>query len=144
MDPRKSKPYLITRSLSPENQESPIHFVEPGLISSKYFFLRNHFSYPVLSEQNFLLPIQGKVRRPITFHYQDLLNMPAKTIDVVLVCAGNNRSKFRPKVFGEQWEEGAISHGRWKGIPLKWSECATSSFRGFQKYKGTFVRSYSF
>jgi DMSO/TMAO reductase YedYZ molybdopterin-dependent catalytic subunit len=120
MDPRKSKPFLITRSLSPENQESPIHFLKPGLISSKYFYRRNHFSYPPLSEQNFFLPIQGKVTRPITFHYLDLLNMPAKTMDVVLECAGNNRSKFRPKVFGEQWEEGAISQGRWKGVPLKY------------------------
>jgi DMSO/TMAO reductase YedYZ molybdopterin-dependent catalytic subunit len=104
MDPRKSKPYLITRSLSPENQESPIHFVEPGLISSKYFYLRNHFSYPVLTEQNFLLPIQGKVRRPITFHYQDLLNMPAKTIDVVLVCVG---SLFQPPKFYQMSSKGA-------------------------------------
>jgi DMSO/TMAO reductase YedYZ molybdopterin-dependent catalytic subunit len=104
MDPRKSKPYLITRSLSSENQESPIHFVEPGLISSKYFYLRNHFSYPVLSEQNFLLPIQGKVRRPITFHYQDLLNMPAKTIDVVLVCVG---SLFQPPKFYQMSSKGA-------------------------------------
>ena len=26
---------------------------------------------------------------------------------------------FNPKVYGEQWEDGAISQGKWTGVPLK-------------------------
>lgn len=44
--------------------------------------------------------------------------MPAKTLTVTLECSGNKRSFFQPRVYGEQWEEGAISQGVWKGVPL--------------------------
>ncbi|GAA3325983.1 hypothetical protein GCM10020331_060070 [Ectobacillus funiculus] len=50
---------------------------------------------------------------------QDILKLPSRTITAVLECAGNKRSLFEPKVFGEQWENGGISQGRWKGVPLR-------------------------
>lgn len=50
---------------------------------------------------------------------QDLLRLPSKTVKAVLECAGNKRSLFEPKVFGEQWGKGAISQGSWKGVPLR-------------------------
>ncbi len=113
------KPYLVTRGLIPENQEHPIHFISSAITPEYYFFRRNHFSYPVLSEQSFLLSIGGEVQRPLTFHYQDLLRMPSKEFAVVLECSGNNRAHFRPKVFGEQWEGGAVSQGVWRGVALR-------------------------
>ena len=45
--------------------------------------------------------------------------MPSKSLIVPLECAGNQRANFNPKVYGEQWEEGAISQGKWTGVPLK-------------------------
>jgi DMSO/TMAO reductase YedYZ molybdopterin-dependent catalytic subunit len=45
--------------------------------------------------------------------------MPSTTLIVPLECAGNQRAKFTPPAFGEQWESGAISQGKWTGIPLK-------------------------
>ncbi|WP_158734859.1 sulfite oxidase [Alteribacillus sp. YIM 98480] len=114
----KNKPYLITRSLNPENQECPVHFLQSDIISSEYVFRRNHFSFPFLTPENFTLSINGCVNNPLTFHYVDLLNMPAKKIDMVIECAGNKRAKFEPRVYGEQWEDGAITYGRWKGVPL--------------------------
>ncbi|WP_175488362.1 sulfite oxidase [Alteribacillus bidgolensis] len=114
----KNRPYLITKSLSPENQESPVHFLQPDFISSEYVYRRNHFSFPVITPKNFTLLINGRVNKPLTFHYFDLLKMPAKTIEMVMECAGNKRAKFKPRIYGEQWEDGAITHGRWKGIPL--------------------------
>ncbi|MCT8138773.1 sulfite oxidase [Anaerobacillus sp. CMMVII] len=115
----QNKPFLTTRSLTPENQETPIEFLRSELIPSKYFFRRNHFLYPKLVTQNFILPITGKVINPFTFYYQHLLNMTPTTITGLLECAGNKRSKFEPKVFGEQWEEGAISQGQWRGVALR-------------------------
>jgi Sulfite oxidase and related enzymes len=38
---------------------------------------------------------------------------------MVLECSGNRREYFEPKVYGEQWKDGAISQGVWKGVPLK-------------------------
>ncbi|KYD30557.1 hypothetical protein B4110_1807 [Parageobacillus toebii] len=45
--------------------------------------------------------------------------MPSTTLIVPLECAGNQRAKFTPPTFGEQWKSGAISQGKWTGIPLK-------------------------
>nr|WP_295975239.1 sulfite oxidase [uncultured Bacillus sp.] len=113
------KPYLVTRRLIPENQENPIHFISTAITPEHYFYRRNHFPYPALSEQSFLLSAGREVQRPLTFHYQDLLRMPSKELLVVLECSGNNRGHFRPRVFGEQWEGGAISQGIWRGVALR-------------------------
>lgn len=59
------------------------------------------------------------MKSPLTFHYQDLLRMPSKEMTVVLECSGNNRGHFRPRVFGDQWEGGAISQGLWRGVALR-------------------------
>jgi DMSO/TMAO reductase YedYZ molybdopterin-dependent catalytic subunit len=72
-----------------------------------------------LSNQAFILPVEGKVRNPLTFTYQQLIRMSWKDITVCLECAGNKRAHYKPKVFGEQWEEGAISQAVWKGVPLR-------------------------
>ncbi|WJH37570.1 molybdopterin-dependent oxidoreductase [Paenibacillus sp. CC-CFT747] len=80
----------------------------------QYYYGRNHFPYPAISEQSFKLSVGGEILRPLVFSYQDLLRLPSKEIMVVLECSGNNRRHFAPKVFGEQWEGGAMSQGVWK------------------------------
>jgi DMSO/TMAO reductase YedYZ molybdopterin-dependent catalytic subunit len=113
------EPYLTTRKLQPENQETPIRFIESDIVSHHLFYKRNHFSYPTFSNINYWIAINGSVTTPILLSLQDILRLPSKTIKVVLECAGNKRSFFEPKVFGEQWENGAISQGYWKGVPLQ-------------------------
>ncbi|WP_338472460.1 sulfite oxidase [Niallia sp. XMNu-256] len=119
MNRKQNIPFLTTRSLHPENQESPIHFLNEWLTSIKYFYRRNHFSYPLLSQRHFWIHIDGMVHKPRFFHYDEILSMPSKSIIVPLECAGNQRANFKPKVYGEQWEEGAISQGKWTGVPLR-------------------------
>lgn len=111
------KPYLITRSLKPENQETPIEFIKTESIGAHLFYRRNHFSYPSLSFSNFWLPVNGLVQAPKLYYLQDILKLPSKTIKVVLECSGNKRSLFEPKVYGEQWKKGAISQGYGKVFP---------------------------
>ncbi|OCA84027.1 sulfite oxidase [Bacillus sp. FJAT-27225] len=115
----KVKPYLLTRSLFPENQETPIQLIETDIIPNRLFYRRNHFSYPTLSYSNYWLPIKGEVLKPVLLSMQEILTLPSKTIQVVLECSGDKRSFFEPKVFGEQMEKGAISQGLWKGVPLR-------------------------
>lgn len=112
------EPYLITRKLKPENQETPIHFLYQKITPTEYFFIRNHFDYPKLTEQAFFLPVEGKVKRPVIFSYENIIRMPSKTLVFPLECSGNKRAYFKPEVYGEQWKDGAISQGIWKGIPL--------------------------
>jgi DMSO/TMAO reductase YedYZ molybdopterin-dependent catalytic subunit len=113
------KPYLITRRLKPENQETPIQFIDNDIIQTPLFYRRNHFYYPNLTYSNYFLPINGLVTAPLLLSLQTILQLPSKTIEVVLECSGNKRSLFEPKVFGEQWGKGAMSQGVWKGVPLR-------------------------
>lgn len=113
------RPYLSTRSLEPENQETPIQFIRNEIVNTRLFFRRNHFSYPPLTFSNFWIPVKGSVTTPLMLSMQDLYNFQSKTIKVALECSGNKRSLFEPKVFGEQWEKGAISQGIWRGVPLR-------------------------
>jgi hypothetical protein len=71
---RDIKPYLLTRSLLPENQETPIHFLRLPVIPEEYFYRRNHFPYPELELTDVSLSIDGEVLKPMTFSYDDLIS----------------------------------------------------------------------
>lgn len=116
---KEGKPYFITRSLQPENQESPIHFIKNIETPLHYFYRRNHFPYPVLTQYNYWLQIIDGHEKKRYLHLSELLAMPPKTLTVPLECAGNKRAKFSPQVYGEQWEDRAISQGKWTGVPLR-------------------------
>ena len=113
------KPYLITKTLTPENQETPIQFLNSEMVDAKLFYRRNHFSYPHFTSSFYFLPIEGLVQTSKTFSLQELYSLPSITIKVILECSGDKRELFQPKVFGEQWEKGAISQGIWKGVSLR-------------------------
>jgi DMSO/TMAO reductase YedYZ molybdopterin-dependent catalytic subunit len=116
--PPKAKPYLITKNIDPENQETPIHFLNGNLVSEKLFYRRNHFPYPYFTSSFYLVPIGGSVHSSKVFSLHEIYSLPSKMIKAVLECAGDKREFFRPKVFGEQWGKGAISQGIWKGVSL--------------------------
>ena len=81
------KPYLITKSLFPENQETPIHFLYSDIVDGKIiskkkpFFLKTPL-YIILFPN--LLPIDGLVHAPKIFSLQEIYSLPSKTIKVVL------------------------------------------------------------
>ena len=114
------RPYLTTRGLDPENQETPIHFIsfiQP--VADALFFRRNHFPYPILTPESFTLKVSGSVEKSIILNYYDLIKLPSLSKRVIIECSGNKRAFFKEKVFGEQWENGAMSEGVWKGVSLK-------------------------
>ncbi|GAE27055.1 possible sulfite oxidase [Halalkalibacter wakoensis JCM 9140] len=103
-----NKPTLTTHQLHPENKETPISFIDHDLISSRLFYKRNHFSYPTLTYSNYWLPINGMVTTPKVFSLEEIAKFPSITTKVVMECAGNKRSLFKPLTFGEQWGKGAL------------------------------------
>lgn len=113
------RPYLTTISLDPENQGTPIHFSNDWITPERLFFLRNHYPYPPITPESFKLAFSGVVKKPGFFHYEQLLQMPSKTIVLPLECSGNKRKDFKPSTFGTQWDDGAISQGAWTGVPLR-------------------------
>ena len=83
------KPSLTTRGLSPENQETPLEYLQTDAMNNYQFFRRNHFDYPSLNQANYRLLFGGFDKKtsakPVL---QDLSRFPAKTLKVALECEG--------------------------------------------------------
>ena len=82
------------------------------------FFIRSHFSVPRIDVEDWSLSVDGEVERPAVLRFDDLRAMPHRDLVVTMECAGNSRSTVRPKPEGVLWGHGAISTGRWRGVPL--------------------------
>src|SRR6185437_9858562 len=58
----------------------------------------------------------------VRFSYQDLLDLPARTVVASIECAGNGRRFFASQqgraVPGTPWRLGAIGVAAWRGVPL--------------------------
>jgi DMSO/TMAO reductase YedYZ molybdopterin-dependent catalytic subunit len=69
-------------------------------------FVRDHFSEPDVSLDTWKLRIEGEVEHPYEIGFADLVEMPSKTVEAVLECAGNAANGS------------AVSNGVWEGVPL--------------------------
>ena len=109
---------LILREKDPENLEFPFSTLTSFITPNEQFFIRSHFSVPKVSPRSWRLKVEGLVDRPFEISYNDLLNLPYRSIMTTLECAGNSRIFLTPKVGGLQWGLGAVGNAEWTGVPL--------------------------
>jgi len=109
---------LIIREKEPENLEFPFSALNSSLVSNEQFFVRSHFPVPAVDLKTWRLRIGGLVEKPCEFTYDELRQMPSRTVTMALECAGNSRIFLSPKVMGLQWELGAVGNAEWTGVPL--------------------------
>jgi DMSO/TMAO reductase YedYZ molybdopterin-dependent catalytic subunit len=107
---------VVTRS--PENAETPLADVHGWVTPTRLFFVRNHFDVPLLDPATWRLSVGGHVARPLELSWDELNDMPQRTILATLECAGNGRSFLSQKVPGVPWGAGAVAHAEWSGVPL--------------------------
>jgi DMSO/TMAO reductase YedYZ molybdopterin-dependent catalytic subunit len=114
---------------APENSETPLEGVRSWVTPNRFFFVRNHFSLPEIDVARWRLTLDGLVARPRQWTYEELCEMPERTVFATIECAGNGRSFLRDKVPGVQWGAGAIGHAEWTGVPLRalLEECGLKS-----------------
>jgi len=93
------------------------------------FFVRDHTSTPLIDVKSWTLGVFGTGLRnsptasnPVTFTYEQLRRLPARTVVSFVECAGNGRSFFTSQqqetVSGTAWKLGAIGVAAWRGVPL--------------------------
>ncbi len=111
-------PGLITREHEPLNLELPFPTLTDWLIPANQFYVRSHFAIPQLAADEWRLHIGGAVRQALTFSYDELRQLPARTVAATLECAGNGRSRLVPKAKGLLWEQGGVGNAEWTGVPL--------------------------
>jgi DMSO/TMAO reductase YedYZ molybdopterin-dependent catalytic subunit len=110
---------LVVHREEPLNCETSLAELIGGVVMpSSHFYIRNHFTTPVLDPELYELTVTGMVERPLRFSLRDLHNMPSQSLIATLECAGNGRVSFDPPVAGEQWRFGAASTAEWTGVPL--------------------------
>jgi DMSO/TMAO reductase YedYZ molybdopterin-dependent catalytic subunit len=104
---------------APENSETPLDGLRSWVTPTRLFFVRNHFEVPDVDLASWRLSVAGCVRRPRVWTWDELLDLPERTVFATVECAGNGRSFLRPHVHGVQWGAGAVGHAEWTGIPLR-------------------------
>lgn len=109
---------LIIREHDPENLEYPFSALNSALTSNQQFFVRSHFPTPRLDPASWTLKVEGLVERPFELTFEAVTRRPARTVMMVMECAGNSRIFLSPKVSGLQWEQGAVGNAEWTGVPL--------------------------
>ena len=110
---------LVMHREEPLNCETSLAELIGGVVMpSSHFYIRNHFTTPVLDPELYELAVTGIVKRPLRFSLRGLRDMPSQSLVATLECAGNGRAKFDPPVAGEQWRFGAASTAEWTGVPL--------------------------
>jgi DMSO/TMAO reductase YedYZ molybdopterin-dependent catalytic subunit len=119
-DPAKdTKPLaLIPRETNPDNLEFPFAALKDYLTPNDLFYVRSHFAAPKLDVKTFRLKVGGAVEQRLELTYDQLQELPAKSMTLTLECAGNGRAFLTPKPKGVPWELGAVSTAEWTGVPL--------------------------
>jgi DMSO/TMAO reductase YedYZ molybdopterin-dependent catalytic subunit/glyoxylase-like metal-dependent hydrolase (beta-lactamase superfamily II)/rhodanese-related sulfurtransferase len=114
-----TEPGLVVHREEPLNCETSLGTLIGGVVTpTANFYIRNHFTTPMLDPQCYELTVTGMVERPLRLRLRDLRDMPSESLVATLECAGNGRVHFDPPVAGEQWRFGAASTAEWTGVPL--------------------------
>ncbi|MSQ93858.1 MAG: sulfite oxidase [Gemmataceae bacterium] len=105
---------------TPENSETPLDTVRGWVTPTPLFFVRNHFDPPKLDLDRWCLRVEGCVDHAIEWSWQELLDMPERTVFATVECAGNGRSFLEPRMPGVAWGAGEIGHAGWTGVPVRY------------------------
>jgi DMSO/TMAO reductase YedYZ molybdopterin-dependent catalytic subunit len=103
----------------PENSETPLEDVRSWVTPTRLFFVRNHFAVPRLDVAVWRLIVEGCVRQRREWTWEEILDLPERTVFATVECAGNGRSFLAERQAGVQWGAGAVGHAEWTGVPLK-------------------------
>lgn len=111
-------PTIVT--YEPRNAETPERALQAPLTSADDFYVRSHFAAPHTEAAAWRLKLEGGVVATHDITTASLRAHPArKGLIVMLECAGNGRTRFRPLPGGVPWGEGALACGRFAGVPLR-------------------------
>ena len=104
--------------------ESKLENLQGVITPNKFFFVRNNSSSIDVDADTWRLSVEGDaVSNPLELSYEDIRNLPSRTLISYLECAGNHRVMFNlvngQETEGTQWGRGAIGNGEWTGVSLQ-------------------------
>ena len=102
--------------------ETPRTYFQNPLTPASAFFVRSNLAiFPTDIDLNtWRLKIEGNVRTPQAFSLAQLTGeFEAVSVNAVMQCTGNSRSRFQPRRPGGQWGNGAMGCATWTGVRLR-------------------------
>jgi len=116
---------VLNRSLEP-----PLHEQRSYFTRNDRFFVCNSGTTPRINAHSHFLRICGDgISTELKLSYDELRNMPQRTVPALLECAGNHRSMYqnvlgirldkRPQVTELLWTLGGVGMAEWRGVPLR-------------------------
>jgi len=98
---------------------SPLQHLQGTITPNSLHFERHHAGVPNIDPSQHNLVINGLVRQPLVFRYEDLLKYQMVSRIHFLECSGNSGALLRGEVGGSaQSLHGLVSCAEWTGIPL--------------------------
>ncbi len=109
---------LHTVTQNPYNAETPFNALQDEQTPADLFYVRNHFSVPSININQFELEVNGAITNPLKLTLDRLRKYPARSLILVMECAGNGRAGMKPAIKGTSWRLGAISQAEFSGTSL--------------------------
>lgn len=99
---------------------TPLQHLQGTITPNSLHFERHHAGVPAIDPDRHLLVINGLVRQPLAFRYEDLLKYPMVSRFYFLECSGNSGALLRggSAEGSAQSLHGLVSGAEWTGIPL--------------------------
>lgn len=101
-----SVPRAWTQARKPEISSFDLSLLDEWLTPNSLFFVRDHFPAPTSSWDKLKLSVSGAVGSPFEIPYDEILQLPRKSLPVTLECAENPAGG------------GLVSHAEWSGPSL--------------------------
>ena len=101
------------------SSRSPLQHLQGTITPNSLHFERHHAGVPNIDPAQHILVINGLVRQPLAFRYEDLLKYQMVSRIHFLECSGNSGALLRGEIGGSaQSLHGLVSCAECTGIPL--------------------------
>lgn len=102
------------------SSRSPLQHLQGTITPNSLHFERHHAGVPDIDPSLHKLVINGLVKQPLVFSYEDLLKYPMVSKIYFLECSGNSGSLWGANAAdgSAQSIHGLVSCAEWTGIPL--------------------------
>ena len=101
------------------SSRSPLQHLQGTITPNSLHFERHHAGVPNIDPSQHMLVINGLVRQPLAFRYEDLLKYQMVSRIHFLECSGNSGALLRGEIGGSaQSLHGLVSCAEWTGVPL--------------------------
>ena len=98
---------------------TPLQHLQGIITPNSLHFERHHAGVPAIDPAHHKLVINGLIRQPLVFSYEDLLRYPMVSKVYFIECSGNGNANTRGIAGGTaQSIHGLVSCAEWTGIPL--------------------------